>query len=260
MAIAAIALVAFLASCITFLSGFGLGTVLLPAFALFLPLPAAIAATAVVHLANNLFKLLLVGRHADRGLVLRFGVPACAAALAGAWALGALGRLPAIGTWCAAGACHDVRPVKLAVGGLVMALAILEPWPRFRDLSIPARYAPLGGIASGFLGGLAGLQGALRAAFLLRAGLGKEAFVATGVTIAVLVDAARLPVYAASLLGDATRLGAEAGGLALAGIGGAFAGALAGRRLLHAATLPAVRAFVAAAMFVVGALLAAGIL
>jgi len=40
------------------LSGFGLGTLLLPVFALFFPLPVAIAATALVHLANNFFKLM----------------------------------------------------------------------------------------------------------------------------------------------------------------------------------------------------------
>lgn len=62
---ALIAATAFVASGLTLFSGFGLGTVLLPAFALFLPVPAAIAATAVVHLLNNLFKGGLVGRNAD---------------------------------------------------------------------------------------------------------------------------------------------------------------------------------------------------
>jgi hypothetical protein len=259
MAIGAIALAAFLASTLTFLSGFGLGTVLLPVFALFLPLPPAIAATAVVHLTNNLFKLALVGRHADAGLVVRFGVPACLAALAGAWLLVALARLPAIATWCALAGCRDVEPVKLAVGALLVALALLELCPGYRDLSVPIRFAPLGGLASGFLGGLAGVQGALRAAFLLRAGLGKEAFVATGVAIAVIVDLARLPVYGASLLADAGVLRGEAGGLVAAGMAGAFAGAVLGRRILREATLPAVRVVVAVAMGVVGALLAAGI-
>jgi uncharacterized protein len=79
--------VAFLMSGITLLSGFGLGTVLMPAFALFFGVPVAIAATAVVHLANSVFKLGLVGRQADWAVVRRFGVPAAAAALAGAGAL-----------------------------------------------------------------------------------------------------------------------------------------------------------------------------
>ncbi|MBI4550022.1 MAG: sulfite exporter TauE/SafE family protein, partial [Candidatus Omnitrophica bacterium] len=71
-----IALAAAACSFLTFFSGFGLGTFLLPVFAIFFPLPLAISATAIVHLLNNLFKGALVGRYADRGSILRFGLPA----------------------------------------------------------------------------------------------------------------------------------------------------------------------------------------
>jgi hypothetical protein len=46
-----ICVVAFAVSGLTLFSGFGLGTLLMPAFALFFPV--AVAATAVVHLANE---------------------------------------------------------------------------------------------------------------------------------------------------------------------------------------------------------------
>jgi len=49
------------------------------ALTLFLPVPVAVAATAVVHLANNLFKLVLVGQKADWTVVVRFALPAAAA-------------------------------------------------------------------------------------------------------------------------------------------------------------------------------------
>ena len=55
MELVLIGLVALLTSGLTLFSGFGLGTILMPVFALFFPLPLAIAATAVVHFANNLF-------------------------------------------------------------------------------------------------------------------------------------------------------------------------------------------------------------
>ena len=71
-----VCIAALIASGLTFFSGFGLGTLLLPTFALFFPLPSAIAMTAVVHLLNNLFKLLLIGQHADKDVVIRFGAPA----------------------------------------------------------------------------------------------------------------------------------------------------------------------------------------
>ena len=51
--------VALLASALTFFSGFDLGTLLLPAFALFFPIEQAVALTAVVHFLNSLFKLAL---------------------------------------------------------------------------------------------------------------------------------------------------------------------------------------------------------
>jgi uncharacterized protein len=66
-------LAAFFTAGLTFFSGFGLGTLLLPVFALFFPLETAIGLTALVHLANNLFKLALVGKYADLGVVRALG-------------------------------------------------------------------------------------------------------------------------------------------------------------------------------------------
>lgn len=59
-----ICITSFLISIITLFSGFGLGTVLMPVFAIFFPLPVAIASVAVVPFTNNLFKALLVGKYA----------------------------------------------------------------------------------------------------------------------------------------------------------------------------------------------------
>ena len=69
-----ICIVAFAASAMTFLSGFGLCTLLLPAFAFFYPIELAVASTAIVHFLNGLFKLALVGRFASWRIVLRFGI------------------------------------------------------------------------------------------------------------------------------------------------------------------------------------------
>ena len=78
-----VAMVAFLVSPLTLYSGFGLGTLLMPVFAFFFPVPVAVAATAVVHGANNAFKTALLGRSAERSLVLRFGLPAIPSAFFG---------------------------------------------------------------------------------------------------------------------------------------------------------------------------------
>ncbi|MBA4301376.1 Sulfite exporter TauE/SafE [Algoriphagus alkaliphilus] len=61
---------------LTFFSGFGLGTILTPVFVIFFPIDLAIALTGVVHFFNNIFKLFLVGRDADKSILIRFGIPA----------------------------------------------------------------------------------------------------------------------------------------------------------------------------------------
>ena len=255
-----VGLVALAASGLTFFSGFGLGTLLMPAFALLMPLPAAIAATAVVHLLNNLFKLLLVGRAANRAIVFRFGLPAAAAAFAGAGALVLFAGLAPIATYQLFGTVVEVTPVKLVIGCLVILFASLELIPAFAALALPPRYLVIGGLLSGFFGGLSGNQGALRSAFLIKSGLDKHAFVATGVVCAVVVDIVRLSVYGASSpqTGFLALAGPNAG-LVMIAVLCAFTGAFFGARLLDKVTLRFVRLFVAAAMMVIGAGLAAGL-
>ncbi len=91
-----VSLVAFGISLLTLFSGFGLGTVLMPVFALFFPLPIAIAATAAVHLMNNFFKVALVGRNANWGVVVRFALPGAIAAIGGALLLNSFDSIPAL--------------------------------------------------------------------------------------------------------------------------------------------------------------------
>jgi len=56
----------------------------MPAFALFFPIEIAVAATAIVHLSNNLYKGYLMGRHADMKVVIMFTIPAVFSAILGA--------------------------------------------------------------------------------------------------------------------------------------------------------------------------------
>jgi len=237
-----VCLVALVASGLTLFSGFGLGTLLLPAFALFFPVEIAVSATAVVHLANNFFKLALVGRHADARTVLAFGLPAVPGALLGAVALAGLSGLPALARYELFGREHDVTGVRLVIAVLIAVFALLELAPEGGGPAFSRRWMPLGGVITGFFGGLSGHQGALRSAFLIRCGLTKQAFIGTGVVIAVLVDLTRIAVYGASF---SARPSAEHdGGLIAAATLAAFAGAWVGVRLLGKVTLVFVRRFV----------------
>lgn len=257
MSYVTIGLVALVASGLTFFSGFGLGTLLLPAFSLFVPVDQAVAMTAVVHLLNSLFKVALVGRQADRAVILRFGLPAILAALVGAWLLGKLSAAEPLVTYEAFGRTFEVVPVKLAIGLVLAAFAALEVLPWFRGLAFPPRLMPLGGVLSGFFGGLSGMQGALRAAFLARAGLSAEAFVATSAVIACLVDVSRLGVYAAAVVAVRRELDWP---LVAAAVAAALVGALVGKRSLAGMTMETVRKIVAGLLMLVAAGLASGAL
>jgi len=249
--------VALLASGLTFFSGFGLGTLLLPAFALFFAIEKAVALTAVVHFLNGVFKLVLVWRHVDRGVVLRFGVPAIAGAVLGAWLLAGLAGSGSLVAYSLFGRTVELAPVKLVVGLLLLFFACAELLPSIRAISFPSRYHLLGGVLSGFFGGLAGMQGALRSAFLIRAGLDKEAFVATGAAIAFLIDVARLSVYAGSIMGH--RAGLDYG-LLSAAIVAALLGSILGNHYLPKATMRGVQGVVAVMLFAVALGLISGLL
>lgn len=255
--------VALIVAALTLFSGFGLGTILMPVFALFFPIKVAVAATAVVHLANNVFKVFLVGRNADLPVVARFGLPAALAAVGGALLLERLAAAEPIARYTLGPGTHVVTPVKLVIAALMVAFAALELAPRFEKVAFNKKFIPMGGVLSGFFGGLSGHQGALRTAFLIRAGLAKEAFIGTMVVSAVVVDVSRLIVYGSAVLTGS--LGAVAGsgtgvwGLVAAGSLAAFAGSFVGVRLVKNATMRPIRVLVGALLLLLGIALGTGL-
>lgn len=257
---ALIIVVAFGASLLTLYSGFGLGTLLLPAFALFAPLPVAIAATAVVHLANNLFKGALLARAADFKVLSRFLPTAVIAAFAGAWLLGELAHLDAWGSYRVAGREFVIAPVKCVIGAVILAFVLIEGHPRIKNLQLSTRWMPLGGLLSGFFGGLSGHQGALRSMFLVKCGLDATAFVATGVVIAIAIDLTRLAWYGSG--GMVLLTEASSGLLQLIGVAclAAFAGAWLGTKWLKKAKMPMVQRIVAVGLVLVAMGLIGGVL
>jgi len=256
-----ICLVAIIVSALTLLSGFGLGTVLMPAFALFFPLPVAIAATAVVHLANNIFKVILVGKKADWQVVLRFALSGAIAAMIGAWLLNILSTIPPVMTYLTGNYMHEIDIIKLVIGILIVLFAFLDLLPKFQKISFDRRYLPIGGALSGFFGGLSGNQGALRSAFLIKLGLDKDAFIGTGTVSAVIVDFVRLLVYGISFYTlKLTTISKDLYGLIAAAIIAAFAGSFIGVRLVKKVTLRAIQIIVGIMLVMVGVGIASGLI
>lgn len=256
MIIVVVSISAFIASLLTLFSGFGLGTLLMPVFALFFPLPMAIAMTAVVHLANNFFKLFLLGRFANRGIVLKFGIPAIAASYLGAACLGWFSSLKPLIQYTIGSKSAEISLLNLGLALLMIVFVLLEGIPLFKQLTFDKKYLGLGGVLSGFFGGLSGHQGALRSAFLIRCNLTKEVFIGTGVVIACLIDTVRLFVYSSRFKA------LEQDHLPLIGsaILAAFLGAWLGNRYLRKLTMVRLQALVAGMLFFIALLLGAGLI
>lgn len=230
------ALTAFLAAAFTLATGFGLGTVLTPIFLLFYDVKVAILIVAVVHLANNLLKLSLYSSHMSFDILRRFGLLTLIGAFIGAFAQGNM----------------DSSVVKVLLGMALIFLGLKELTGMGERFRLPQRIDFIGGFLSGLLGGFVGNQGAIRSAYLLNYNIPKETFIATAAVIASVVDITRIPVY---LLTNKEALVSN-WLLILITVIAAFAGTLAGSRLLKKISLKAFKLYVGIAVMLIGVLLA----
>lgn len=256
MEIVIISFAAFVVAILTFFSGFGLGTILTPVFMLFFPIDLAIGLTGIVHFFNNIFKLILVGKNADKAVLFRFGVPAVIAAIIGSWLLLTISDSAPLFSYEMFGKTFEVFPVKLIISVLLIIFASIDLIPYFKKLQFGRDKLPIGGALSGFFGGLSGNQGALRSAFLIKAGLSKEAFIGTAVVVSTFVDFTRLSVYATQF----TKTGLHENltlviCATLAGIAGAFIG----NKLLKKVTLHFLQVTVAIMLILISIALGAGL-
>ena len=170
---------AFLAAALTVPAGFGLSTILTPLVLFLLPVHEAVAVVAIVHCAHNAGKYIALKDAVDFNAFRRYGIW-----LVGGSVVGALlqNQVP-----------ND--PLLLLVGIFLVVLPVLtisEKWTGYR---IPEANDRLGGFGSGFMGGLSGHQGALRAMFLTTRLPDKMAYAATASVLALCVDLSRIPVY-----------------------------------------------------------------
>lgn len=194
-----IAVIACGASVMTFISGFGLGTILLPVFMFVFPLPIAIAATAIVHFGNNIAKLFAVYRDIDIPILFRFGIPAIIAAAIGALFFEMAASMPILYTYTLNNIYElKILPVNLIVGSIIIIFTFLDDI-KITQQKLSAYWLIIGGVLSGFFGGISGHQGALRSLVLSKTSLSKQQFVATGVVIACCVDIVRLFLYGSSI-------------------------------------------------------------
>ena len=242
---------------LTFFSGFGLGTLMLPVFSLFFPVEVAVGATALVHLANNLFKFGMLYKFVHIPTLLLFGIPAGIFAVTGAFALLSLSELQPFHYYFIGNTLFKLTYVKVVVGILMIFFALFELTPRLRELKLDGQWIPFGGILSGFFGGLSGHQGAFRAAFLSKAGLSKQEFIGTSNAIALLIDLIRLVIYTETI--NYTMISSKWDILTV-GVVFAFIGTYFGKKFLHKVTMSIIRTIVGISLLILGSLIGIGIL
>ena len=180
-------LICVVAAALTVPAGFGLATMMTPVFLVWFDPHQAIAGVAIVHGVHNLIKSRMLREHIDRDALKRFG-----------WAL-LIGAL--IGALLQSIIPSD--PLLLVVGLALIVLPLLKVSESWSSIRLPEAEDRLGGFGSGFLGGLTGHQGALRAMFLKERLPDKSAYAATAAVLALVVDLTRIPIY---LVNDASVL------------------------------------------------------
>jgi len=163
-------------------AGFGIGSLLTPLLATRAGLKLAVAAVSIPHFAAAVLRLWMLRAHVDKRVLASFGLMSVAGGLTGALLHGTLGG-PAL---------------TLIFGALLVFAGGSTLTGLARRLRFSGAAAWAAGLLSGLFGGLVGNQGGIRSAAMLGFDVPKEAFVATATAVGVLVDAARMPVYAAT--------------------------------------------------------------
>ena len=257
MEILIVSIITFFAALLTFFSGFGLGTILTPIMLLYFPVEIAIALTGIVHFSNNIFKLFIIGKNLNKDVLIRFGVPAIIAAFLGSLLLFNFDEDSFLYSITLFEKEREVTTIKFIISVLLIFFALIDLIPFFKKLSFNKNSLAVGGILSGFFGGLTGNQGALRSAFLIKIISDKKEFIATTVVISNLVDLTRLSVYSSNLLYIDFN---EYYILGLFSVSFAIIGSIIGNKLLKKVTIDFLRFLVAILILAIAFSLLAGLI
>lgn len=225
-------IVATAAGAVASISGFGIGSILTPLLATWLGTKLAVAVVSIPHFIGTGLRFWLIREHVDRSVLLSFGITSAIGGLCGAL----------LHVWLRSAWLGYVLAALLVFAG-VMGLTGLAQRMRFGR-----KTAWVAGALSGIFGGLVGNQGGIRSAALLGFDIRRDAFVATATAIGLLVDAFRMPVYAATQWRDIV----SAWPLMLTALIGVVLGTVLGKRVLGWIPERTFRLLIAAIVLVLG--------
>lgn len=223
----------FLTGLLTLISGFGLSTLLVPFFTLIYNVKIALFIVAIIHLTNNIYKFILFRKEIDLKIFRRFGLISLIGALIGASLYGFFSA-----NW-----------LKKLLGGFLIWSGMHELLSKNKTTHIPKKWDVAGGFFSGFLGGLIGAQGAIRSAYLLNYNLSKQAYIATGTAISILIDLTRIPFY---LYSQKDFFFSINGWVVLTALVAALVGTRVGKNVIHQLSLAFFRKSIAITLIILG--------
>lgn len=172
-------IIALISEILGTVGGFGSSAIFVPLAGFFFSLQTVLALTGVLHVFSNVAKLLLFRKTINYRIVLWIGVPSVVLVIVGAQLNSMI----------------DLRYAELILGiFLVLFSAFLFFLPHYR-LTANKRNTIATGSIAGFLAGLIGTGGAIRAMGLAAFDLEKATFVATSAAIDLGVDLSRSIVY-----------------------------------------------------------------
>jgi uncharacterized protein len=169
-------IVAFISEVVGAVAGFGSSTIFLPLALFFVDFETALILVAISHLFGNLGRINFFRHGIDKKIIATFGIPSILFSFFGASIVGILSQDILLG-------------IFLIIISVLFLVRPLLKVPTNRNIIIT------GGGISGFITGLVGTGGALRATFLTGFNLEKTKYIATAAVIALGTDATRIPFY-----------------------------------------------------------------
>lgn len=172
-------LLAFISEILGTISGFGSSILFVPVASLFFDFKTVLGITAVFHVFSNLSKIALFRNGIQKDIAIKLGIPAIIFVVIGAY----------ITTFL------PTQQIELAMSCILVVLAFYLIINFNKPVQRTDKNLYLGGVASGFIAGIAGTGGAIRGITLAAFQLPKEIFIATSALIDLGVDTSRAIVY-----------------------------------------------------------------
>lgn len=173
------AVLALIAEVIGTISGFGSSILFVPIASLFFDFKTVLGITAVFHVFSNISKIALFKNGIDLNIALRLGIPAVLFVVLGAYFTTML----------------PTKNIELFMNVVLIVLSVYLITHFNKTIHRTNINLIWGGVASGFLAGIAGTGGAIRGIVLAAFQLPKEIFIATSALIDLGVDFSRAVVY-----------------------------------------------------------------